>query len=51
VVTLSVVKTRNGVRYYSRMSWYTPGYRLYGYHTSTAVLHYSPTAGTIPFWH
>jgi hypothetical protein len=51
VVTLSVAKTHNGVRYYSRMTWYTPGYRLYGYRTSTAVLHYSVTYGTVPYWH
>ena len=51
VVTLSAVRTRNGVRYYSQMTWYTPGYRLYGYRTSTAVLHYSVTGGTVPYWH
>jgi len=51
VVTLSTVRTHNGVRYYSRMAWYTPGYRLYGYRTSTAVLHYSATSGTVPYWH
>jgi hypothetical protein len=51
VVTLSVVRTHNGVRYYSRMAWYTPGYRLPGYQASTAVLHYSATEGTGPYWH
>jgi len=52
VVTLSVVKTHNGVRYYSRMTWYTRGYRLPGYKTSTAVLHFSTLAGgTMPYWH
>ena len=51
VVTLSAVRTHNGVRYYSRMTWYTPGYRLYGYRTSTAVLHDSATRDTVPYWH
>ena len=51
VVTLSVVRTDNGVRYYSRMAWYTSGYRLYGYRTSTAVLYYSATSGTVLYWH
>ncbi len=51
VVTLSTVQTHRGARYYSKMTWYTPGYRLPGYRTSTAVLHYSPTASTVPFWH
>ncbi len=51
LVTLSAVRTHRGDRYYSRMTWYTPGYRLYGQHTSTAVLHYGPTGGTMPFWH
>jgi hypothetical protein len=41
VVTLSVVKNHNGVRYYSKMTWYTPGYRLFGQQTSTATLHFS----------
>ena len=51
VVTLSVVKTHNGVRYYSRMAWYTPGYRLPGYKTSTAVLHFSiPRGASVPGW-
>jgi hypothetical protein len=51
VVTLSAIKVHRGVRYYSRMSWYTPGYRVYGYHTSTVVLHYGTTGGTVPYWH
>ena len=50
-VTLSVARTHNGVRYYSRMTWYTPGYRLPGYHSSTAILHYSATGGSVPHWH
>ena len=33
------------------MTWYTPGYRLPSYHTSTAVLNYSATGGTVPYWH
>ncbi len=48
VITLSAIKTHSGVRYYSRMTWYTPGYRLPGYHSSTAILHYS---GPGPYWH
>ena len=52
VVTLSVVKTHNGVRYYSRMTWYTPGYRVPGYKTSTATLHFSiPLGASVPGWH
>jgi hypothetical protein len=51
VVTLSVVKTHNGVRYYSKMTWYTPGYWLLGYKTSTAVLHFSiPPGASVPGW-
>ena len=50
-VTLSGVKHHNGRAYYSVMTWYTPGYRLYGYRTSTAVLHFSVTRGTVPYWH
>jgi len=51
-VTLSGVKYRNGRPYYSRMTWYTPGYRLPGYKTSTAVLHFSTLPGaTVPGWH
>ena len=38
-VTMSGVKYHNGRAYYSVMTWYTPGYHLYGYRTSTAVLH------------
>ena len=48
VITLSVAKTHRGVRYYSRMSWYTPGYRLPGAHASTVVMHFG--AGNPPFW-
>ena len=52
VVTLSVVKFHNGVRYYSRMTWYTPGYRMCPYKTSTAVLHFSvPPGASVPGWH
>ena len=52
VVTLSVVRTHNGVRYYSKMTWYTPGYRLPGYTTSTATLHFStPPGASVPGWH
>jgi hypothetical protein len=51
VVTLSVVKTHLGVRYYSRMTWSTPGYRLSGERSSIAVLHYSSTDGGAPYWH
>ena len=48
VITLSVAKSHRGVRYYSRMSWYTPGYRLPGAHASTVVMHFG--AGNPPFW-
>ena len=51
VVTLSVVKTHRGVRYYSRMTWSTPGYRLPGSRSSTVVLHYSASGGNPAFWH
>ena len=51
IVTLSVVKTHNGVRYYSRMTWYTPGYRIFGSHGSTLVLHFGILPGaTMPGW-
>lgn len=51
-VTLSAVKTHDGVRYYSKMTWHTPGYRLPGYKTSTAVLHFSiPAGASSPGWH
>jgi hypothetical protein len=39
-VTMSGVKYHNGRAYYSVMAWYTPGYHLYGYRTSTAVMHF-----------
>jgi hypothetical protein len=38
-VTLSGVKYHNGRAYYSQMTWYTPGYRTFGSHGSTLVLH------------
>ena len=50
-VTLSGVKYHNGRPYYSVMTWYTPGYRMASYKTSTAVLHFSTGGGTMPFWH
>ena len=51
-VTLSGVKWRNGRAYYSVMTWYMPGYRLRGYRTSTAVLHFSVYPGrSVPSWH
>jgi len=51
-VTLSGVKYHNGRPYYSVMTWYTPGYRMRPYKTSTAVLHFSVLpGGTMPFWH
>ena len=51
-VTLSRVKYHNGRSYYSVMTWYTPGYRVYGYKTSTATLHFGVTPpGTLPYWH
>lgn len=28
-VTFSMVKVHKGIRYFSRMTWYTPGYKLY----------------------
>jgi len=50
-VTLSGVKWHNGRPYFSVMTWYTPGYRMGGYKTSTAVLHFSTQGGTVPGWH
>jgi hypothetical protein len=50
-VTLKDVKDHNGAAYYSVMTWYTPGYRLPGYKTSTATLHFTTEGGTIPVWH
>ena len=37
---MSGVKYHNGRAYYSVMAWYTPGYHLYGYRTSAAVMHF-----------
>ena len=51
VITLSVAKTHGSVRYFSRMTWYTPGYRLPGSHSSTVILHYSASEGNPAFWH
>ncbi len=51
IVTLSDVTYHNGRAYYSLMTWYTPGYRLPGYRTSTATLRFSTEGGTIPVWH
>jgi hypothetical protein len=52
-VTMSGVKYHNGRAYYSVMTWYTPGYHLYGYRTSTAVMHFSIaySGATAPMWH
>jgi hypothetical protein len=50
-VTLDWIKWHNGTRYFYRMKWYTPGYRLHGYSTSTAVLHFGLEGGTVPGWH
>jgi hypothetical protein len=50
-VTLSGVKYHNGRAYYSQMTWYTPGYRTFGSHRSTLVLHFSTQGGTVPGWH
>jgi hypothetical protein len=50
-VTLSGVKYHNGRAYYSVMTWYTPGYRTFGSHGSTLVLHFSTEGGTVPAWH
>ena len=51
-VTLSGVKWHNGRAYYSVMTWYTPGCRLYGYKTSTATLHFGILPGaSVPGWH
>ena len=34
------------------MTWYTLGYRMRPYKTSTAVLHFGVTPpGTLPNWH
>ena len=40
-VTLSGVRYHNGRAYYSTMTWYTPGYRMYanGRWSSTTILH------------
>jgi len=51
VITLSVAKTHGAVRYFSRMTWYTPGYRLPGSRSSTVILHYSASEGNPAFWH
>jgi hypothetical protein len=51
IVTLSGVKVHDGRAYYSVMTWYTPGYRVTGYRTSTATLHFGSEGGTIPVWH
>ena len=52
ILTLSGVRYHDGRAYYSVMTWYTPGYRLSGRHTSTATLHFSTYDGsTTPFWH
>ncbi len=51
IVTLSNVRYHNGRAYYSVMTWYTPGYRLPGYQTSTATLHFGTAGGTVPVWH
>ncbi len=51
-VTLSGVKYHNGRAYYSQMTWYTPGYRTFGSHGSTLVLHFGILPGaTVPGWH
>ncbi len=50
-VTLSGVKYHNGQPYYSVMTWDTPGYRIYGYKNSIAVLHFGVLPGaSVPFW-
>ena len=52
VVTLSGVRYHHGRAYYSVMTSYTPGYRLFGHHTSTDILHFSTYGGSsTPFWH
>ena len=34
------------------MTWYTPGYRTFGSHGSTLVLHFGILLGaTVPGWH
>jgi hypothetical protein len=50
-VTLNWIKWHGSTRYFYRMTWYTPGYRLRGYSTSTAVLHFGLQGGTAPGWH
>jgi hypothetical protein len=40
-VTLSHVKYHDGHAYFSVMTWYTPGYRIYGYKTSTATFRFN----------
>ena len=51
-VTLSGVKYHTGRPYFSVMTWYTPGYRLPGHKTSTAVLHFGILPGaSVPGWH
>jgi hypothetical protein len=41
IVTLSHVRYHAGRAYFSVMTWYTPGYRIFGYKTSTATLHFT----------
>ena len=49
-VTLSGLEHHNGRAYYSVMTWYTPGYRLYGQRSSTMTMHYVRHGGTQPSW-
>ena len=51
-VTLSGLKHHNGRAYYSVMTWYTPGYRLYGQRSSTMTMHfrYYAPGTTSPGW-
>jgi hypothetical protein len=49
-VTLSGLEHHDGRAYYSVMTWYTPGYRLYGQRSSTMTMHYVRHGGTQPGW-
>ena len=49
-VTLSGLKHHNGRAYYSVMTWYTPGFRMFGQRYSTVTMHYQRHGGTLPSW-
>jgi len=51
-VTLSGVKYHHGHAYYSVMTWYTPGYQMYGQRSSAVTMHfrYYAPGTTSPGW-